>query len=233
MSGARRRSTPPTSAHSRTSAARSSVWRASAEMPDCVFVEDMAVVLDEIAVIARPGAVSRRPETTAVAEALRRYRPLASIEAPATLDGGDVLVAGRSIFVGRSSRTNDAAAAQMRTLTGPFGYTVRQVDVKGCLHLKSAVTAVADGALLVNLSRDWVRSDDFAGFDLVEVDPGEAAAANIARIGSEPAVFVGVPAHPRAPGASRLFGHDRRHERDRQGRGCRHLLRPHLQGFRV
>ena len=100
---------------------------ASAEMPDCVFVEDAAVVLDEMAVIARPGAASRRAETAAVADALRSHRPLARIEAPATLDGGDVLAAGRSIFIGRSSRTNDAAAAQMQALTAPFGYTVRPV----------------------------------------------------------------------------------------------------------
>ena len=155
---------------------------ASAGMPDCVFVEDTAVVLDEIAVIARPGAASRRPETTAVIDALEPHRPIGCIEAPATLDGGDVLAAGRAIYVGRSRRTNDAGAAQMRALTAPFGYTVRQVAVEGCLHLKSAVTAVSDGTLLINPA--WVRQDDFAGFDCIAVDPKEAAAANIVRIGN-------------------------------------------------
>lgn len=154
---------------------------ASAEMPDCVFVEDTAVVLDEVAVIARPGAASRRPETAAVDAALARHRPVVRIEAPATLDGGDVLTVGRLIFVGRSRRTNDDAAAQLRTLTAGFGYVVRQVSVEGCLHLKSAVTAVGDRTLLVN--REWVHPGDFAGFELLEVAPGEAAAANIVQVG--------------------------------------------------
>ncbi len=117
---------------------------ADATMPDSVFVEDMAVVFDEVAILTHPGAESRRREMPAIAAALAAHRPLQQIQPPATVDGGDVLVAGRTVFVGRSTRTNDAALAQIRRILGPFGYTVSGVDVRGCLHLKSAVTALAD-----------------------------------------------------------------------------------------
>jgi dimethylargininase len=147
---------------------------ADAAFPDCVFVEDAAVVLDELAVITNPGAASRRGETAAVAEALRPYRTVVSMEPgpAATLDGGDVLVAGRTIFVGRSARTNDRGIAAFRALVAPHGYDVRAVDVTGCLHLKSAVTLVADDALLVH--RAWIDAGPFAGWALIDVDPRTA-----------------------------------------------------------
>jgi dimethylargininase len=149
-------------------------------MPDSVFIEDIAVVLDEIAILTRPGAESRRAESPAVAEALHSYRPLARIEPPGTMDGGDVLVAGRSIFVGCSSRTNTAGIDQMRQLVAPLGYALHPVSVRGCLHLKSAATAASDEALLVNPV--WLRAGEFRGFDLIHVDPGEAYGANIVRV---------------------------------------------------
>ncbi|HJZ76002.1 MAG TPA: arginine deiminase family protein [Vicinamibacterales bacterium] len=149
-------------------------------MPDSVFVEDVAIVLDELAVITRPGAASRRHETAAVADALAEYRSLATIEAPATIDGGDVLVVGRDVFVGLSSRTNNAAVQQMRAILGPRGYAVHAVKVRGCLHLKSAVTALDDGTLLVN--RQWIDGKPFDRFSLVDVDPAEPAAANALRL---------------------------------------------------
>src|SRR3954468_3697191 len=123
---------------------------ADASMPDSVFVEDMAIVFDELAILTRPGAESRRREMPAIAAALAAYRPLRAIQPPGTVDGGDVLVAGRHVFVGRSTRTNDAAAIQMRRILGPFGYTVVQAGVRGCLHLKSAVTMLDADRLLVN-----------------------------------------------------------------------------------
>ena len=100
-------------------------------LPDAVFVEDTAIVLDELAVVTRPGAESRRPECASVAEALRAWRSLATIEAPGTLDGGDVLVVGRTLYVGLSSRSNQAAADQLRQLISPFGYRVETVAVRG------------------------------------------------------------------------------------------------------
>ena len=134
-----------------------------------------------MAVITRPGAASRRPETGAVADALARHRPLLHIESPGTLDGGDVLVVGRSIFVGESSRSNRHGIEQLRQHAARFGYETTPVRVHGCLHLKSAITALTDTALLVN--RAWVPVQPFARFDLVDVDPGEPSAANILRVG--------------------------------------------------
>jgi dimethylargininase len=149
-------------------------------MPDSVFVEDVAIVFDELALIARPGAASRRCETAAVADALGQYRPLAMIDAPATLDGGDVLAVGRDVFVGLSTRTNNAAVEQMRALLEPRGYAVHAITVRGCLHLKSAVTALDDATLLVNRPR--LDGEPFARFALVEVDPSEPSAANALRL---------------------------------------------------
>jgi dimethylargininase len=146
--------------------------------PDCVFIEDTAVVLDDMAVITRPGAESRRGEVSVVAAALAPFRPLVHIEAPATLDGGDVLVLDNRIYVGGSTRSNDAALAQLRELTGR---EVIRVDVHGALHLKTAVTQVADRALLIN--REWVDAGAFAGFTLIDIDPAEPFGANAVRLG--------------------------------------------------
>lgn len=151
------------------------------DLPDCVFVEDCAVVLDEVAIVARPGAASRRGETAAVEEALAPLRTLARIDSPATLDGGDVLRVGRTLFAGVSSRTNGPGIEQLRALAGPFGYSIVAVEVRGCLHLKSAVTEVAPGVLLVN--RDWIPAETFRAFDCIDVDPREPLAANALRVG--------------------------------------------------
>src|SRR5437764_3830399 len=144
-------------------------------MPDSVFVEDAAVVVDELAVIARPGAAPRRAETASVAEALRAYRDVVAIEEPGTLDGGDVLQLGESVFVGLSSRTNAEGARQLRGFLEAYGYNVRTVSVNGALHLKSAVTRVAPDTLLLN--PQWI---DKTLFDckVIEVDPAEPFAAN-------------------------------------------------------
>jgi dimethylargininase len=148
----------------------------SSDMPDSVFVEDIAVVFDELAIITRPGAQSRRLETPAIAEALTLHRELHWITEPGTVDGGDVLVVGRQVFVGVSTRTNHEAVAQMARLLQPYKYKVREVVVRGCLHLKSAVTALTDGLMLVN--PEWIDPAVFTGFKLVEIDPEEPAAAN-------------------------------------------------------
>jgi dimethylargininase len=151
------------------------------DMPDCVFIEDTAVVFDDLAIVTRPGALSRRPETPAVAEALSAFRLLKRIEPPATVDGGDVLVAERTVFVGRSERTNDRGIEQVRQLLAPHGYSTRAVEVTGCLHLKSAVTSIGDRRLLINPA--WVDTEEFSGFALVEIDPSEPFAANALRLG--------------------------------------------------
>ena len=117
--------------------------------PDGVFVEDTAVVVDDLAVITRPGAVERRSEVGATQEALTALGlQLARIPAPATLDGGDVLQVGRTIYVGRGGRTDAAGVRALRSLVAPLGRTVVPVALRGVLHLKSAVTALPDGTLL-------------------------------------------------------------------------------------
>ena len=154
---------------------------AAPHLPDAVFVEDMAVVFDELAVITRPGAESRRPELRAVARTLAAHRSLELVKEPGTLDGGDVLVDGERVYVGRSSRTNDAAVAQLAGILHPLGYRVIPVEFRGCLHLKSAVTRIGNGLLLLN--PDWVEASVFAGARVVTVDPREPHAANALSVG--------------------------------------------------
>jgi dimethylargininase len=151
--------------------------------PDAVFVEDCAVVLPELAIIARPGAESRRAEVHSIAELLQGYREnIYYIEAPGTLDGGDVLRIGQQLWVGLSGRTNADAVLQMQAILKPYGYSVEAVRMgNGCLHLKSAVTQVADDLLLLN--PEWVHPDYFPDFDVVMTDPEEPGAANALLIG--------------------------------------------------
>jgi len=144
--------------------------------PDSVFVEDTAVVLDELAIIARPGAESRRPETASVAEALNAYRELVPIKPPGTLDGGDILCVGKTIFAGLSTRTNQEGVEQLRTTLSPLGYAIKPVNLHACLHLKSAVTHLTSDTFLVN--PEWVDTEVFAGFRLIRVDPAEPSGAN-------------------------------------------------------
>jgi dimethylargininase len=151
------------------------------DLPDAVFVEDVAVVVDELAVMTIPGAPSRRPEVAGVAAALGRFRDLAWLEPPATLDGGDVLRVDRTFYVGRSSRTNAAGIGQLAEHLAPLHYSVRSVEVSGCLHLKSGCTYLGDGVLLAN--RVWVDPTPFAGLDVLDVDPTEPRAANTFRAG--------------------------------------------------
>jgi dimethylargininase len=146
------------------------------DLPDSVFVEDVAIVLDEIAVVTRPGAESRRPETAAIAPVLANYRRVTFIQAPGTLDGGDVLRIGRRIFAGRSGRSDEQGIEQLRAVVWPYGYTVTDVPVRGCLHLKSAVTEVAPGVVLVN--PEWIEAAAFGHVSVMEIDPDEPYAAN-------------------------------------------------------
>ena len=151
------------------------------QMPDSVFIEDIAVVFDEVAIVTRPGARSRRAETRVVADALAVYRPLAAIESPGTLDGGDVLTVGKRVFVGESQRTNAAARSQLARHLSAHGYTVHLVPVRGCLHLKSAVTDVSSDTLLIN--PEWVPADCFRPLHTLDVHPLEADGANALRVG--------------------------------------------------
>ena len=155
---------------------------AEADLPDSVFVEDTAFILPHAAVITRPGADSRKPETETIIQALSPHIELLYIHEPATLDGGDVLVVGKKIFVGISTRSNQDAIDQLNELLKEDGYMVIGVQLHDCLHLKSAVTRVDDNTLLINTN--WVDTDHFEDYELIEVDPSEPYAANCLPIGA-------------------------------------------------
>ena len=147
------------------------------EQPDAVFVEDAAIALDELAVVAPMGASSRSGESRTVEEALARHLPVVRLTPPATLDGGDVMRAGRRLFVGQSRRTNIAAIEQLRQLLAAYDYEVIPVDVKGALHLKSACSIVGEKTVLANT--EWVDMSPFAGLDVLPVDASEAWGASV------------------------------------------------------
>ncbi len=149
--------------------------------PDSVFVEDCAVVFDELAIITRPGAESRRAEAISMEDVLEPYRKLHYIEAPGNLDGGDVLQLGKRVLVGLSGRTNRAAFEQLHKLLTPLGYMVEGVALRQCLHLKSAVTMVGENTVLLNPA--WVDPVYFDRMNIVEVHPEEPGAANALLVG--------------------------------------------------
>jgi dimethylargininase len=149
---------------------------AEPKLPDAVFVEDAAVVVDEVAVISIMGAPSRRPEAASLADALSRYRPIKFLREPATLDGGDALRVGRSVFAGLSQRTNREAFSQLRDVLEAFDYQVQPVEVRDCLHLKSACSYIGNDTVLIN--RSWIDAERFRRFQLLDVPDEEPVAAN-------------------------------------------------------
>ena len=150
-------------------------------MADSVFIEDTAIVLDEIAVLCRPGAASRQPEVAGVEGILQQYRTLASIRSPGTLDGGDLLCIEKVIYAGLSTRSNQSGIEQLRSIVADYGFSVKSVETTKCLHLKSAVSKVAPGTLLIN--PDWISKSAFADYELIDVDKDEAHAANALLVG--------------------------------------------------
>jgi len=156
--------------------ARVIVLPAEADLPDSMFVEDAAIVLDELAVILPLGTESRRREAASIAEALSKFRKLYYVRLPGTLEGGDVLKIGRKLFVGLSKRSNAEGLRQLSKLVTPHGYEVIGVPVTSCLHLKSAVTYLGRNTLLAN--RAWIDSAPLVGYDWIDVTTEEPHAAN-------------------------------------------------------
>jgi len=173
------------------------------ELPDSVFVEDTAVVLDELAVLTSPGKESRRGEVGPIEPEVARLRPVERVSRPATIEGGDVLRVGRRLFVGLSPRTNRAGAEALRRLAAPLGYEVTAVEVRGCLHLKTGCSALDDETLLVN--PEWMDTGTFRGYEVVRVHAGEPWAANVLRVGGSLCVSA---AHPRTAELIARRGHD-------------------------
>ena len=149
---------------------------AEPDLPDAVFVEDTAVVVDELAVLAAPLLPSRRREVASMDAALAPWRRRAYIQGDGTLEGGDVMRIGRDLYAGRSARTNDAGIAQLAAHLEPLGYAVHAARFSDCLHLKSACTYIGRHTVLAN--RDWVDTGQFGGVDVIDVDPEEPGAAN-------------------------------------------------------
>jgi dimethylargininase len=171
------------------------------DLPDSVFIEDTAIVLDDVAVLASMGAPSRRAEPAGIEPELRKHRPVERVELPATIEGGDVLRVGRTLLVGLSSRTNPAGAEALAAITRRFGFQVTPMPVRGCLHLKSACCALPDGRLLVNPA--WLDAEALRGFELVRVPDAEPDAANLALVGGR----VCLPAaHPQTADLVRRLG---------------------------
>ena len=163
--------------------------------PDGVFVEDTAVVVDEAAVVCRPGADSRLADTASVARALAPYRRLIHLSEAARLEGGDVLRAGRVLYVGPSGRTNDAGIAELGAALEPLGYRVRALDLDGCLHLKTACTFIPPNLILANPA--WVDTGAFLGAEVETVDAAEPYAANTLTLGGVTLVAAGAVATAR------------------------------------
>ncbi|HXY29570.1 MAG TPA: arginine deiminase family protein [Gemmatimonadaceae bacterium] len=151
------------------------------DLPDATFVEDTAIVLDTVAVMAEMGAPSRRRESAEIAGTLARWRSVRTLATPATLDGGDVLHLGHTLYVGETPRTNAEAHAQLSALVEPLGYTVVSVPVTACLHLKSACAALSDETVLVN--PEWVEPAVFTGAKVIAIAPAEQWGANAVRVG--------------------------------------------------
>jgi dimethylargininase len=179
---------------------------ADPSFPDGVFVEDPAIVLDEVAIITRPGAESRRGEIASIAQALSDFRELRYIREPGTLEGGDVLLVGRTLYVGLSLRTNRDGVAQLADVLDLFGYRVVPVEVTGCLHLKSGACGAGGDVILAN--REWIDIEKFGEFKIIDVPDDEPSAADVLPIGDTllvPANFVhtceilravGIKVHP-------------------------------------
>jgi dimethylargininase len=145
--------------------------------PDCCFIEDTALVLDELAIATRPGSDARRAEVSGVLPTITKYRKIIRVEPPATLEAGDVLRIGRDLFIGITSRTNREGIEFVHEHTAPHGYRVHGVEVPGALHLKSVCTAVNERTILADSSR--VDLEPFAGYEVIEVPPDEWMAANV------------------------------------------------------
>lgn len=156
------------------------VLEAAPQFPDAYFVEDVAVVTPEVAVISRPGAPSRRGEAALIESALAARRPLARIEAPGTLEGGDVLQMGDRVFIGLTARTDESGAQQLEEILSGYGYRCAAIPLSHTLHLKSDVNAVSERTVAVTPA--LAEHEALADYEKIVVRPDEAYAANVLRV---------------------------------------------------
>ncbi len=181
---------------------RVTVLPALEAFPDSCFVEDVLLALPELFILTRPGALSRRDEPQHISSALPGDRPVAALEAPTTLDGGDVLRIGRDIYVGITTRTNADAVDALGRLVSPFGYRMTGIEIDAALHLKTAITALPDGRLLHNPR--WVDAARFGDRAAIEAHPDEAFAGNSLLVGDTVILHAG---HARTAALLRAQGY--------------------------
>jgi dimethylargininase len=176
---------------------------ANRDLPDSTFIEDTAVVLDEIAVQTAMGAGSRAREPQGIAPALREFRDVVPIEAPATLEGGDVVIAGHTLVVGLTLRTNMDGVRALERLVAPFHYRVLPVNPRGALHLKTACCSVDDETLLINPA--WIDKRELRDFELIPIVATEPFGAEVVRIGK---TLLMAAETPRTADVLRARGHE-------------------------
>ncbi len=163
--------------------------------PDSTFIEDVAVLTCDFAVLTRPGAESRLGEVEPIREPLGRFfHTIDEITAPGTLDGGDVCQAGKHFFIGVSQRTNEEGARQLAAFLAQAGHTSSLLDIralKNVLHLKTGVACIGEGQLVV--SEELAECKDFRDYELIRVVPGESYAANCVRVNDHVLISEGFP----------------------------------------
>jgi dimethylargininase len=151
-------------------------------LPDSTFIEDTAIVLDEVIVLASMGTDARRGELPGIEAELRKYREVYCTEPPQAIEGGDVLRVGRDLLVGISSRTSAEGVQALIAVVARYGYRVVPVPVRRCLHLKTACTALPDGSLLLNPR--WLDVQALPEYEKIPVPPDEPWAANTLTVGT-------------------------------------------------
>jgi dimethylargininase len=167
------------------------VLQAQPGLPDAYFVEDVAVVLPQVAILTRPGAPSRRGEVAAIRPALAHFRPVVTIEPPGTLEGGDVLPVGDHFFVGISERTNANGAEQFGRLVASHGFDWTAVPVDSGVHLKSSVNRVGGRTLLLTAS--FAQKPEFSAFEHIVVEEDETYATNVLHVNDRLIIPSGYP----------------------------------------
>lgn len=168
------------------------VLEADERYPDSTFIEDTAVLTQRCAIVANPGAPSRKGEEVQVAETLTKfYQDIETITAPGTLDGGDVMMAGEHFYIGLSQRTNQEGAAQFIAALGKYGYTGSVVPLEKMLHLKTGVAYLENNNLLA--TGEFLDRQEFKQYNIIPVDSDECYAANSIWVNGTVLVPAGYP----------------------------------------
>lgn len=168
------------------------VMSADENYPDGLFIEDAALVMSGCAVATRPGALARRGEVDKVASELQSfYDKVEVIEAPGTLDAGDIMMVGQHFYIGLSERSNQAGAEQLIEILKTYGYSGSTVAFSEALHLKSSVSYLENNLLVI--TGELCTKPEFANFDHIEIDADEAYAANCVWINNHVLVATGYP----------------------------------------